>query len=143
MNAKKIRTIEDAERFTEGVINDFETGICDKAETMKQLGNYTGAIMELFLRNYLKLQNTVSDEVISTLKRSEELVDLLYKDDVQLEINPKYKETFINHILNLGAAYSKFLSQLSAPKQSDWQAYKDENTPKPTDSKDNDDDIRI
>ena len=47
MKATEIKTLQDAERFCEGLLNDFELGIADKAETMKQLAKYTKAILML------------------------------------------------------------------------------------------------
>lgn len=54
MKVEEIETLSDANRFVEGVINDFEGGIIDKNETMRLLGAYTGSIMDLFLRNVKK-----------------------------------------------------------------------------------------
>jgi len=48
MKLKDIHTLNDANRYVEGVINDFETGISTQEETMTHLGNYTGRIMEIF-----------------------------------------------------------------------------------------------
>jgi len=52
IKAKNIKTITDAQRYCEGVINDFEAGISTKEETMKYLEEYTTALMQLFLKNY-------------------------------------------------------------------------------------------
>lgn len=46
-----IETSEQASRQVEGIINDFESGISDKRETMRLLGEYTGRIMEIFWKN--------------------------------------------------------------------------------------------
>ena len=55
MKAEQINTLEEAEQFCEGVLNDFETGICNKAETMKQLSLYTGRLNDLFWENSKKV----------------------------------------------------------------------------------------
>ena len=57
MKAEDIKTLNDATDFVEGVINDFEHGISSKAETLKSLGEYTGALMQLFLKNYKKIES--------------------------------------------------------------------------------------
>jgi hypothetical protein len=49
MKAEEINTLDDAERFCEGCLNDFELGISTKSETMKELARYTGRLNELFL----------------------------------------------------------------------------------------------
>jgi hypothetical protein len=51
MKAEDIKTIEDAENYVEGCINDFEAGISTKEETLTSLGEYTGRLMELFWEN--------------------------------------------------------------------------------------------
>lgn len=48
MKAKQIRTTLDAEYFCEGIINDFESGISNKKETMEAMADYTMAIHDLF-----------------------------------------------------------------------------------------------
>lgn len=47
MKPEEIRTIQDAQIFCEGVINDFESGICTKDETMNQLLKYTARLNDL------------------------------------------------------------------------------------------------
>ena len=47
MKVKNIKTINDAQRYVEGVINDFEGGISTKEETMGYLGEYTARIVEM------------------------------------------------------------------------------------------------
>lgn len=54
MDVKEIMTINDANRFVEGCINDFEAGLSTKAETMSHIGKYTGRIMEIFWENAKK-----------------------------------------------------------------------------------------
>lgn len=51
MKVKDIKTLQDANRYVEGCINDFEHGISTKEETMAFLGEYTGRLMELFWEN--------------------------------------------------------------------------------------------
>lgn len=48
-----IETIEQAQHIIEGIVNDFESGISDKKETLRSLGKYTGRLMELFWNNAL------------------------------------------------------------------------------------------
>lgn len=50
-----IETLEQAENQIEGIINDFETGLIDKPECMRLLGEYTGRLMDLFWKNAKKL----------------------------------------------------------------------------------------
>ena len=47
MKAEEIKTLEQAENYCEGLLNDFESCISDKAETMKALADYTIRIAEL------------------------------------------------------------------------------------------------
>jgi len=54
MKADDINTVSDAENFCEGLLNDFELGISDKATTMKQLARYTHRLQELFWENAKK-----------------------------------------------------------------------------------------
>lgn len=46
-----IDTAKEAQHIVEGIINDFESGISTKSETMKSLGEYTARLMDLFWRN--------------------------------------------------------------------------------------------
>lgn len=50
MKATNIKTLKDAQRFCEGVINDFENGISNKEETLEQFRKYTFAIHDQFWR---------------------------------------------------------------------------------------------
>lgn len=63
MKVENIQTANDAQRYLQGVINDFETGSSTKEETMGLLGEYTGHIMGLFWRNALRLIGN-GDEVL-------------------------------------------------------------------------------
>ena len=47
MEAKDINTVEDMQRFTEGCVNDFESGICTKEELLKDLKEYTFRIVDI------------------------------------------------------------------------------------------------
>ena len=55
MEAKDIKTLEQAERFVEGCLNDLIEGIATKGETMKQLAEYTGRIIGLTSKLIKKL----------------------------------------------------------------------------------------
>lgn len=46
-----VRTAKDACLWVEGIINDFESGIFSKSETLNELGKYTGRIMGIFFDN--------------------------------------------------------------------------------------------
>lgn len=48
MKAKEVNSIQDAERFCTGVINDFESGVSTKEETMEQLKEYTWRLHDMF-----------------------------------------------------------------------------------------------
>lgn len=47
MEAENINTLDDAERFVEGCLNDLIEGISTKGEIMNQMAKYTGRIGEL------------------------------------------------------------------------------------------------
>lgn len=47
MEAKNIKSVDDAERFIEGCLNDFESGIATKSDAMKHLADYTARIIEM------------------------------------------------------------------------------------------------
>lgn len=51
MNPKDIKTITDAQNYCEGVLNDFEAGICTKSEALTFLGEYTISLNDLFFKN--------------------------------------------------------------------------------------------
>ncbi len=46
-----IDTEKEAQHIVEGIINDFESGVSTKSETMGLLGEYTGRIMHIFWVN--------------------------------------------------------------------------------------------
>ncbi len=48
MKLENINTIEDAQNYLEGCVNDFDAGISTKEELLGHLGQYTGRIMEVF-----------------------------------------------------------------------------------------------
>lgn len=48
MKAKDIKTFTQAQQYCEGLLNDFETGISTKEESLKLLKEYTEAIHDLF-----------------------------------------------------------------------------------------------
>jgi len=48
MKVDDIRTIEDAQRYVEGCLNDLENGITTKEETLSYLGEYTMYLMKYF-----------------------------------------------------------------------------------------------
>ena len=47
LEAKNINSIQDAQYYLEGVLNDFESGISTKEETMDCFFEYTERIIEL------------------------------------------------------------------------------------------------
>ncbi len=55
MEVENINTLDDAERFVEGCINDLEAGLAWKSETMKQFARYTGRLQELAYQKYLPI----------------------------------------------------------------------------------------
>ena len=57
MKASDINTLKDAQGYVEGCLNDFETGISTKDETIKYLGEYTLRLMEIFEKNSKKQLN--------------------------------------------------------------------------------------
>ena len=48
MKLKDVKTINQAQYFVEGVINDFEGGILTKEEVLGELGKYTAHCMKLW-----------------------------------------------------------------------------------------------
>ncbi len=54
MKVEAIKTLKDANRYVEGVLNDYEGGIITKDEAMGYLGEYTGRLTELFWENAIK-----------------------------------------------------------------------------------------
>lgn len=54
MKPEDIVTIQDAERFVEGCLNDFSECLSTKEETMTLMGQYTQRLMNLFLENAKK-----------------------------------------------------------------------------------------
>lgn len=50
----EIQTASEAQNQVEGIVNDFESGIIDKSETVRLLGEYTGRIMGIFWKNAKK-----------------------------------------------------------------------------------------
>ncbi len=51
MKVENIKTIDDAQNYVEGCINNYESGISTKSETLSLLGEYTARLMELFAEN--------------------------------------------------------------------------------------------
>lgn len=47
METKNIKSVDDCERYLEGVLNDFELGISTKGETMSFLIEYTLRVVEI------------------------------------------------------------------------------------------------
>jgi len=68
MKAENIMTRQDAQRYVEGVINDFELGISTKGETLGYLGEYTGRLMQLFGDNMIEIMRKEPDTKKSTEK---------------------------------------------------------------------------
>lgn len=54
LDVNKIESFQDAQYYVEGIINDFESGISTKGETMQYLGEYTARLMVLFWENAKK-----------------------------------------------------------------------------------------
>ena len=58
MKAEEIKSIQDCEIFCEGVLNEFESGILDKGETMKHLRDYTWHLHKMFEKKVNELNKT-------------------------------------------------------------------------------------
>jgi hypothetical protein len=54
LKVENINSIEDAQNFVEGCINDLYAGISSREETLGYLGEYTARLMELFWENSKK-----------------------------------------------------------------------------------------
>lgn len=54
MKVENIETLEEAQRYVEGCVNDYEAGLSTKEELLGYLGKYTGRLMELFWHNAKK-----------------------------------------------------------------------------------------
>lgn len=48
MKVQNVKTISQAQQFCEGVINDFESGIATKEETLQHLKEYTFQLHDVF-----------------------------------------------------------------------------------------------
>jgi len=55
MKIQDVKSIQQANRFVEGTINDFENGIATKDETMVLMGEYTNHLMDMFWREAIIL----------------------------------------------------------------------------------------
>ena len=51
MKLQDVKTLDEAQYYVEGVINDFEGGIITKEETMGLLGEYTAHCMMIWSDN--------------------------------------------------------------------------------------------
>ena len=56
MKTSHIHTIQDMQRYVEGCINDFETGVSTKDETIDALRDYTIRVIELTVKKNEVLQ---------------------------------------------------------------------------------------
>lgn len=54
METNQIKTIQDAERYCEGLVNDFQDGFIDKGEMMSELRNYTFHLHDMFKEQFEK-----------------------------------------------------------------------------------------
>jgi len=54
MKLKKVKSIQDCERFCEGVINDFRDGVSSEGKTMRALYKYTIHLHKMFEKNILR-----------------------------------------------------------------------------------------
>ena len=52
MKVEDIKTISDAQRYVEGCLNDYESGLSTKEETLHYLGEYTMHLMGLFYTKF-------------------------------------------------------------------------------------------
>ena len=48
LKVKRVSTLNDAENFVVGTINDFENGLSTKEETIDAMAKFTGRLMEVF-----------------------------------------------------------------------------------------------
>lgn len=79
MKLEDVKTINEAQYYIEGVINDFEGGIATKEETLGYLGQYTAHCMKIW-----------QDNVIA----NPSLLGLFSYEDIMLGTNnPKLKLT--------------------------------------------------
>jgi len=81
MNLNEIKSIDDAQRYVNGVINDYEGSISTKEETLSFLGEYTARIMEIFTENVkanpslLGLTPTSPKEEQTPIRSKEEILE--------------------------------------------------------------------
>lgn len=62
MKARDIKSVDDAERFVEGCLNDFESGVATKGETMQHFARYTGRLLEMAsIKAKMKLQKILEE----------------------------------------------------------------------------------
>lgn len=51
LKAINVKTLDDAQRFVDGVLNDFESGLMNREETMNAFLKYTLTLQEMFWKN--------------------------------------------------------------------------------------------
>ena len=59
-----VQTSRQASAIAEGIINDFESGVSTKKETMAMMGEYTGRLMQIFWE--VALEKIKNDPTILT-----------------------------------------------------------------------------
>ncbi|AFM54826.1 hypothetical protein B620_gp48 [Croceibacter phage P2559S] len=62
MDVKGIKSIKQCQQFCEGVVNDFESGVSDKKETMQALYEYTMHLHDFFSKQVNKIKNKTESD---------------------------------------------------------------------------------
>lgn len=94
MEAKDIRTLQDANRYFEGCLNDYEHGIMSKEETMTAFFDFAVKMNNLHIEKVTELVNEIE-------KCSFELQVGVFKDEA---LN-KYKAIQVNQVKGIAKKY--------------------------------------
>lgn len=62
MNVQDIKTLNQAQNYVEGCINDLCEGLSTREETLGYLGEYTARLMELFAENVKKNHSLLTNK---------------------------------------------------------------------------------
>ena len=97
MKAKDIKSLEQAESYCEGLLNDFELGISDKSETMKALAEYTIRIAELKAQALGYKEEGINKLLESQRKRQNGLLEILSM--IRFEVISGYRKGFVGYVV--------------------------------------------
>ena len=108
MNLQDVKTLDEAQYYVEGIINDFELGISTKEETLGYLGQYTAHLMDLFGKN------VIANPSLLGLYSYEDI--MLGANNLKIKINQNKQNTntkFTPHNANAVAEYNEGLKNFT------------------------------